>query len=133
MRNTLVDELIADYMGIVAAAGRFRADWFLRFLGLNEFPHCASGGRAHNYRGTPPLSDGAFAVLQAVVVQAAAGAEAMSDDLPSGPWDLPLQARVITALARLGLEGLATEEGVETGRELLSSESLVSSAGRAPP
>src|SRR5439155_4743001 len=31
MRNALADELVADYMGIVASEGRYRADWFLRF------------------------------------------------------------------------------------------------------
>jgi len=39
MRNNLLDELIADYQGIVAAnGGRYRADWFLRFVGLESFP-----------------------------------------------------------------------------------------------
>ena len=30
MRNNLLDELIADFMGITAADGRYRSDWFLR-------------------------------------------------------------------------------------------------------
>lgn len=38
MRNNLLDELIADYCGIVAANGHYRADWFLRFMGLESFP-----------------------------------------------------------------------------------------------
>ena len=67
MKNNLIDELIADYMGIVTAAGRFRADWFLRFVGLESFPDYREGGRLENYRGKPPLSDGAFKVLQALV------------------------------------------------------------------
>jgi len=29
MRNSLLDELIADFAGIVAATDRYRADWFL--------------------------------------------------------------------------------------------------------
>lgn len=37
MRNNLLDELIADYRGIVTAIGHYRADWFLRFLGLESF------------------------------------------------------------------------------------------------
>jgi len=120
MRNTLVDELIADYMGIVAAAGAFRGDWFLRFLGLHAFPSCAPTGRVHNYRGTPPLSAGAFAVLQTLVVRAAAGAEAISAEFPPAPWDLATQATVITALARLGLEGLASSDAVRLAREVLA-------------
>ncbi|HYQ84180.1 MAG TPA: hypothetical protein VEP28_09280, partial [Rubrobacter sp.] len=37
MRNNLLDELIADYAGITAV-GPYRADWFLRFMGLEAFP-----------------------------------------------------------------------------------------------
>jgi hypothetical protein len=129
MRNTLVDELIADYMGIVAAAGRFRADWFLRFLGLHAFPACDAGGRVHNYRGAPPLSDGAFAVLQALVVRAAGGAEAISADLPPTPWDLAMQAVVITALARLGLEGLASGDATRLSKDVLADLVISASGG----
>src|SRR5436305_10243935 len=38
MRNNLLDELMADYAGLVGAVGRFRAGWFLRFLGLEDSP-----------------------------------------------------------------------------------------------
>ncbi|QFS52029.1 DUF7005 family protein [Nostoc sphaeroides] len=71
MRNNIFDEIIADYRGIIAAIGYYRADWFLRFLGLESFPNYREGGRLQNYRGNPPLSDGAFEILQ-VLVKAAA-------------------------------------------------------------
>lgn len=58
MQNNLLDELIADYWGIVVATGEYRADWFLRFLGLESFPQYRQGGRLENYRGQPPLSPG---------------------------------------------------------------------------
>jgi hypothetical protein len=67
MRNNLLDELIADYMGITAAADRYRSDWFLRFMGLESFPVYREGGRLQNYRGRPPLSEGAFGTLRALV------------------------------------------------------------------
>ena len=69
MRNNMLDELIADYMGIVAAIGHFRADWFLRFIGLEDFPIYRKGGRLENYRGD--LSDGAFEVLKKLIYEAA--------------------------------------------------------------
>lgn len=75
MRNNLLDELIADYAGIMAAAGRYRADWFLRFMGLESFPAYREGGRLQNYRGEPPLSDGAFRVLQRLVKDASENLE----------------------------------------------------------
>jgi len=75
MRNNLLDEMIADYMGITAALGRFRADWFLRFYGLEAFPVYRAGGRLENYRGDPRLSDPAFAALQRMVAAAAQNLE----------------------------------------------------------
>jgi hypothetical protein len=116
MRNSLVDELIADYAGIVAAIGRYRADWFLHFLGLEAYPACRETGRLHNYRGSPPLSDGAFDVLQAVVVRAARMVEEFDKDLPPGPRPPSLQATVITALARAGLEAMASGHSAEVLR-----------------
>jgi hypothetical protein len=71
MRNNLLDELIADYFGITAGCGRFRADWLLRFFGLESYPHYRQGGRLQNYLGDPPLSDAAFAVLQRLLFDAA--------------------------------------------------------------
>jgi hypothetical protein len=108
MRNTLVDELIADYAGIVAAVGRFRADWFLHFLGIDRTGGCRADGRIHNYRGTPALSDEAFAVLRAVVTRAADALEAIDASLPPAPRALSVQASVMTLLARVGLEALAS-------------------------
>ena len=109
MRNSLLDELIADYMGIVAAIGRYRADWFLRFMGLEAFPHYRSGGRLENYRGDPPLSEGALVVLRSLVRSAAQQLERF-DALRVGPADA---GRVILTLARLGLETLASAESAE--------------------
>src|ERR1700710_2073650 len=60
MRNNMLDELIADYAGLVGATGRFRAGWFLRFVGLEDFPRYRPGARLDLYRGKPPLSGGAF-------------------------------------------------------------------------
>ncbi|ACC81669.1 DUF7005 family protein [Nostoc punctiforme] len=75
MQNNLLDELIADYRGIVAATGGYRADWFLRFMGLESLDNYRESGRLQNYRGEPPLSDGAFRILQALVTDAALNLE----------------------------------------------------------
>jgi hypothetical protein len=105
MRNALADELVADYMGIVASEGRYRADWFLRFVGL-EGSGYRPGGRLENYRGNPPLSDGAFAVLQAAVRRAAENLERLDQRRRGGRWSDADKARTIIALSRPGLEGL---------------------------
>jgi hypothetical protein len=108
MGTHLLDELIADYAGIVAACGRFRADWFLRFVGLEQFPHYREGGRLENYRGRPPLSDDAFRVLQALVKTAADNLERLDARTFSGPSRPDVLARRLTALSRSTLEELAS-------------------------
>ncbi len=110
MRNNLMDELMADYRGIVAAVGRFRADWFLLFLGLEDFPTYRAGGRLEHYRGIPPLSDSAFQLLQQMVVQAAHHLESVDRKLTNR--DPISQMALILALAGLTLEELVASEAV---------------------
>ena len=119
MRNALLDELIADHAGIVAVAGRFRADWLLRFLGVEDAGGFRAGGRLQNYRGTPPLSDGAFVVLQSLVRAAAANlARFHARDGGATDWnDLTNRAHVITAIARAGIERLASPAGDDALRD----------------
>lgn len=109
MRNNLLDELIADYAGIVAAAGRYRADWFLRFCGL-EGEGCRADGRLWNYRGDPPLSDAAFEVLQRLVRAAAHAVEQFDARLPSTERTPEGRARVLLAMAGLTLEQIAARQ-----------------------
>src|SRR5207237_7151624 len=59
MRNNLVDELVADFVGLVRTFGRYREDLALLFFGLEDFPAYREGGRLQTYRGT--LSAAAFA------------------------------------------------------------------------
>ena len=105
MRNNMLDELIADYAGLVGATGRFRAGWFLRFVGLEDFPRYRPGARLDLYRGKPPLSDGAFRVLQALVARAAANLERFD----AGRSPAQETAWTVAALASLRLEDLAAE------------------------
>jgi hypothetical protein len=109
MRNTVFDELCADYAGIVAAAGHFRPEWLLRFMGLEEPAHYRAGGRLENYRGLPALSVDAFAVLQRVV-RAAVAQLAFLDATRRAAGSLAVPD-VILALARVGLERLSADDG----------------------
>jgi hypothetical protein len=110
MRNNLLDELIADYRGIVAATGHYRADWFLRFLGLESFPNYREGGRLQNYRGQPPLSDGAFKILQALVKTAVENLERFDAEYAGELITLNNQPLMLVALTYLTLEELASKE-----------------------
>jgi hypothetical protein len=123
MRNRLLDELIADYAGIVGAAGRFRADWLLRFLGLEDFPRFRPGGRLEVYRGEPPLSDGAFRVLGALACAAAANLERFDTaELGGRPRSALERTLALAAIASHRAEDLAAGDGAEalarTYREL---------------
>jgi len=126
MKNALHDELIADYCGITAAAGRFRADWFLRFMGLENFPAYRSGGRLENYRGSPPLSAEGFKVLQSVMYAAAWGLTRWDAAMQCGGRATPSErAAVITFLARQNLEALADRASGSTASETRPSVSRV--------
>ncbi len=65
-RNNLHDELIADFCGLYAAFGEYRADWFMRFY----------DNRAAIY--TRGLSDVAAEVIRAVALAASKGVELWS-------------------------------------------------------
>jgi hypothetical protein len=126
MRNNLLDELMADYAGLVGAVGRFRAGWFLRFLGLEDFPRYRAGARLDLYRGQPPLSDGAYRVLQRLIREAALSLERFDARL-SRPRSPAETALTLAALASLRLEDLAAagaeeriEQAVERLRERLA-------------
>lgn len=49
LNSGLKQELIADAMGIITAFGVYRAEYFLRFLGLERYPVYREGGRLQNY------------------------------------------------------------------------------------
>ncbi|MCL6560656.1 MAG: hypothetical protein K6U74_18050 [Firmicutes bacterium] len=110
MRNNMMDELIADYMGIVAAAGHYKARWFLRFVGLENYPVYTEGARLQNYRGNPPLSDGAFRILQALVKSASENLEVFDNKNAARIRGRAGKTAMLEALARLTLEELASED-----------------------
>ena len=129
MRNALHDELMADYAGIVAAAGEYRADWFLHFLGLEDADRYREGGRLENYRGTPPLSGDAFAALQPLVRNAAHELEALDYDLGERCRGMLGQARMMTLLASHTLEELAAPGAAEA---LLRAWNAAEAGAREP-
>ena len=112
MRNNILDELIADYCGIVSAIGKYRANWFLHFVGLEAFPAYRQGGRLENYQGSPPLSAGAFKVLQALVKNAAENLELFAQKYRQSVRTRQEEMAILLALTTLRLEELASQQGV---------------------
>lgn len=113
MRDNLMDELLADYAGIVGARGSYSAEWFLRFLGLERYPQYREGGRFQNYRGEPALSDRAFALLGGLVKSAAESVEEFDRGRGARMRDAQGRAHVLLTLASLTLEELASAQGPE--------------------
>jgi hypothetical protein len=104
IRSHLLDELVADYAGLVAAFGRYDAHLALRFLGLDRLPETRPEGRLLVYRGS--LSDGALEVLGRLVAAAARALAALPvREAPGAP--AAARARTLVALAGLGLDGIA--------------------------
>lgn len=111
MRNNILDELIADYRGIVAATrGEYFSDWFLRFIGLENYPHYREGGRLENYFGVPPLTLGSVRILQALVRQAACNLQLFHDRHRDQLLKSEHQLQLLTKLTMLTLEEIAEPE-----------------------
>ena len=115
MRNNVLDELIADFVGIVRAFGRYRAELALRCLGLEHPDRYRAGGRLENYRGTPPVSDADFRVLQRLAVRGVQNLDTVARSCyPFGNLgaltDLASLGRLTCSLFRLTLEELASDD-----------------------
>ena len=110
MRNNAFDELIADYVGITSATGRYDSGWLLRFMGLESWPKYRENGRLGNYRGHPPLSLGAFRILQALTHDAAL-ALATIPAASFEPEDLQSKGDMLLRLSALTLPELAASTG----------------------
>jgi hypothetical protein len=93
--NNLHDELIADFFGLENAFGFYKAEYFLRFLGLTG----KSGGRFQVYLESLPeeVREEIRPLLEEIVRKAASGAEAWSETQAFRKMD---QVQRITFLCR---------------------------------
>lgn len=112
-RNHLLDEFIADYMGIVAAAGRYRADWFLCFMGLEKYPAFRSGGRLTNYLNNVELSEPAFELLKTYVKQAAENLERIGQKYDDQVYTARGKYEMLLRLTKTNLMELAAADAEE--------------------
>jgi hypothetical protein len=111
MKNAVHDEFIADYAGIAAAAGAFRADWLLLFVGLEDFPNYRQGGRLQNYLGNPQPDSGVFTILKRLVKEAAENLERFETrTLAAKGAARPRRTEMLLALAGLHMEELASAD-----------------------
>jgi len=119
MRNNLIDELLADYMGIRTAFGEFRGEWLLRFMGLENFPRYRDGGRLQNYGGNPSLSTEAFYLLQRLVKEAAENLEQFDRCHGNQFHDSESRPALLMCLTSLTLDELASTRALVLLEQLL--------------
>lgn len=113
VRSNLFDELVADTMGVLAAAGRFREDWLLHFMGLADYPAYRAGARLENYLGDPPLSASARTIVRDLVHAAILNLARFDARLPGRAWDPAGRTRLLVALCRFDLVDLAAPDAAE--------------------
>ncbi len=113
IRSHVFDELVADFVGLVNAFGRYDAGLALRFLGLESFPAIRPDGRIGVYRGEPALSDEAMAVVAGLAVAAARNLAAVDAAIRVRTSDLAAMARLTLVIFSLRLEELASAEAVQ--------------------
>ncbi len=112
MANNMHDELIADYMGISKVLGKFNADWFLKFIGLENYPYYISGARLENYLGKPPISKKSFETLKTIVKNAARNMAEFDKYLGPHQDELDRTHRLM-GLCSVDLLDIASGQGVE--------------------
>ena len=123
MRNNIIDEILADYMGIVAAHGSFRADWMLAFLGLSNFPEYQQGQRLENY--CTELSKPAFKVITSLVHAAVMNLEKFDKTHREALSQPGATTQLLMALTRFTLEELAADDATTRLLEYWQQPSVV--------
>lgn len=109
IRSNLLDELIADFAGMLAAFGEYRPALARRFLGVDRLPALRGGGRIEVYRGDPALSDAALAVVARLAAAATENLAAIAVS-PAERKSPAALATLLLALAKLDLECFASRE-----------------------
>ena len=111
MRNNILDELLADFIGLLRVYGEYRTEYALRFLGLEEHPTFREGGRLENYR-EPPLPDDCLPVIQSLCVAGIENLHRISETLGSEVGSLLRTALLAGVLAGRRLDELSQPENV---------------------
>ena len=109
METHLLDELIADYMGLSNALGYYKAKWFLKFMGVEGSTKYREGGRLENYVDRNLLSRSSFEILQRLVRKAAMNLEKFDKLYLNEENDY----KKLMTLTYFTLEELAVDKAIE--------------------
>ena len=109
IRSNLHDEILADFLGIVGIKGNFKADLFLHFLGLEQYPKYRKGGRMENY--TKNISFEGFEVLKTMIYRAAHNIEKYDQSIQSENFKHKAFFQMLT-LSQLSIIELAKDNSI---------------------
>ncbi|MBU2974986.1 DUF7005 family protein [Zobellia sp. B3R18] len=110
MANNMHDEMLADYMGITKALGKFNSDWFLKFIGLENYPEYREGGRFQNYIVKDLLSEKSIVLLRTIIKNASVNLE-LFDEFLGAHRNLEDRSFRLHTLCALGLLTISSEGG----------------------
>jgi hypothetical protein len=105
IRSNVLDELVADFAGLVGATGAYSRNLALRFLGLHDYPSIPEGSRLRVYRTS--LSDAQLDVVAALACKATTHLEECAARWGQRLRDLTVLSSVIVGLMAVSVEELA--------------------------
>ena len=105
IRSNVLDELVADFAGMVAGTGGYSADLAIRFLGLHHYPEIPEASRLRVYRGG--LTGEQLQTVAALARRAAAHLQFCAERWGSRLRDVQVLAAVILSLITVSVEELA--------------------------
>lgn len=122
MRKRLLDEIIADYMGITAVEKSYGARLFLKFMGIDRASSSKTGeARIEYYRGA--LGDEAFSTLKKLAELASLNIETFDAEMRN---HVRTRFHFMLALSRLSVEELASGDcGRLLGNAFRMNEQLI--------
>jgi hypothetical protein len=114
MANHLLDEIVADFVGLVKVMGRYDVSLARRFLGIEDYPSYRDGGRLENYLGEPPVGERSKKVLECLSHRATGYLARFSSHYTARLPSLSVLGASIVVLMRLGLDGLGADDAPAT-------------------
>ncbi|UZO82168.1 hypothetical protein NBT05_06760 [Aquimarina sp. ERC-38] len=123
--KNLHDELIADYAGITGVLKNFNATWFLKFMGLENYPVYREGGRFENYMDDE--DNATFKIVQIILKKTAGNLEVF--DKKIGKIDnISEQIKRLKCICETDLLTLSSDIGVLALIEKYNRETNVTEA-----
>ncbi len=112
LRSNLLDELLADMAGLLAAWGGYGGAAARRFLGVDRLPELRPDARLLAYAGDPPLSPPSLQVAARLAAAATANLERVAAGRPEAARSPAGRAALLLALAQGTLEELADDDAM---------------------